>query len=61
MHAKNPVRVNMNNEGLTVSLIWKYRSVQSLGYILIINIVLNHLERHNRSAEILVQSLCNFF
>jgi len=50
---KNPLRVNMNNEGLAVSFIWKDRSAQSLGYILL-NIVLNPLERHNRSAEILV-------
>jgi len=43
----------MNNEGLAVSIIWKDQSTQSLGYILI-NIMLNPLERHNRSAEILV-------
>ena len=40
--------VNMNNEGLAVSFIWK-----EFGYILI-SIVLNPLERQNRSAEILV-------
>ena len=44
---------NMNNEGLVVSFIWKDQSAQSLGYILI-SIVLNPLERHDRSAEILV-------
>jgi len=43
----------MNNEGLAVPFIWKNLSAQSLGYILI-NIVLNHLERENRSAEVLV-------
>jgi len=43
----------MNNEGLVVSFIWKDRSAQSLRYIPI-NIVLNPLERHNHSAEILV-------
>ena len=43
----------MNNEGLAVSFIWKNRSAQSLGYILV-TIVLNPLERRNRSAEILV-------
>jgi len=43
----------MNNEGLAVSFIWKDRLAQSLGYILI-NIVLNPLERPNHSAEILV-------
>ena len=48
----------MNNDGLAVSFIWKDGSAQSLGYILII-IVLNPLERHNRTAEILVQSSCN--
>jgi len=42
----------MNNEGLAVSFIWKDRSAGSLGYILQ-NMVLNHLERHNRSAGIL--------
>jgi len=49
----NPLGVNMNNEGLAVSFIWKDQSAQSLGYIPI-NIVLNPLERHNHSAEILV-------
>jgi len=43
----------MNNEGLAVSFIWKNQSAQSLGYSPI-NIVLNTLERHNRSVEILV-------
>ena len=43
----------MNNKDLAVSFIWKDQSIQSLDYILI-NIVLNHSERHNRSAEILV-------
>ena len=43
----------MNNEGLAVSVIWKDQSTQSLGYILI-SIVLNPLERHVCSAEILV-------
>ena len=50
---KNLPRVSMNNEGLALLFIWKDRSTQSLGYILI-NIVLNPLERHDRSAEILV-------
>ena len=48
-----PLPVNMNNRGLAVSFIWKNKSVQQFGYILI-SIVLNPLERHNRSAEILV-------
>jgi len=43
----------MNNEGLVASFIWKDLSAQSLGYILI-NIVLNGLERNNCSAEILI-------
>jgi len=43
----------MNNDGSAMSFIWKDRSAQSLGYILI-SIVLNPLERHNRSAEMLV-------
>jgi len=43
----------MNNEGFVVSFIWKDRSAQSLDYILI-NFVFNPLERHSRSAEILV-------
>ena len=50
---KNLLQISMNNEGLAVSFIWKDRSAQSFCYILI-NIVLNPLERHNRSAEILV-------
>ena len=50
---KHSLRVNMNNEGLAVSFIWKNRSAQSLGYILI-SIVLNPLERQYRSAELLV-------
>jgi len=50
---KNPLPVNMNNEGLALSFIWKDRSSQSVDYILI-SIVLNPLERHHRSAEILV-------
>ena len=50
---KNPLRVKMNNEGLAMLFIWKDRSAQSLGYILI-SIVLNPLERYNHSAEILV-------
>ena len=49
---KDSVWVNINNEGLAVSFIWKDWSAQPLGKILI-NIVLNPLERHNRSAEIL--------
>jgi len=53
----NPQQVNMKNEGLAVSLIWIDWSAESLGYILI-NIVLNPLERHSRSGEI-PQSLCN--
>ena len=40
---KNSLRINMNNEGLVVSFIWKDRSVQSLYYILI-TIVLNRLD-----------------
>ena len=42
------LQVNMNNEGLAVSFIWKDCSAQSLGYILIT------LERYNRLAEIIV-------
>ena len=45
---KNPVRVNMTNEGLAVSFIWKDQDAQSLGYILI-TIVLNPLERQSFS------------
>ena len=45
---KHPLRVNMNNEGLAVSLI-----IQSLSYILI-SIVFNPFERRNRSAEMLI-------
>jgi len=41
----------MNNECLAVSFIRKDRSAQS---DIPISIVLNPLERHNRSAEILV-------
>jgi len=43
----------MNNQSLAVSFIWKDQSAKSLGHILI-NIVLNPLERQNRSDEILV-------
>jgi len=44
----------MNNEGLlAMSFIWKDQSAQSVGYIPI-SIVLNPLESHNHSAEILV-------
>ena len=43
----------MNNYGIAVSFVWKDRSAQSLDYILI-NIVLNPLERHNRSDEMVV-------
>ena len=45
----------MNKEGLAVDYhsSEKNCSTQSWGYIMI-NIVLNPLERHNRSAEILV-------
>ena len=50
---KNPLRVNMNNKALAVSFIRKDPSAESLAYILI-NGVLIPLERHNRSAEILV-------
>jgi len=52
-HAKNPLRDNMNNQGLVVSFIWKNLFPQSLGYILI-SIVIIILKRHSRSAEILV-------
>jgi len=52
----NPLQSEMNNQGLALSFMWKDRLAQSLGYVLI-NIVLNPLEIHNRSAEILV-SLC---
>ena len=53
MLKKDPLRVKMNNERLAASFIWKDRSAQSLGYILI-NIVLSPLEKRSRSAEILV-------
>jgi len=43
----------MKNEGLAVSFVWKDQYIQSLGDILINN-VLNPLMRHNRSAEIVV-------
>ena len=46
-------KVKMNTEGLAVSFIWKNRSAQSFGNILIY-IMLNPLERQNRLAEILV-------
>jgi len=49
----------MNNKDLAVSFIWKDWSTQSFGYILI-NIVLNTLERNNRSAEILLSVSANF-
>jgi len=32
---KNPLWININNEGLAVSFIWNNWSVQSLGYILV--------------------------
>ena len=50
---KKSLQVNMNNEALAVSFIWKYRSAQSLGYILT-NIVLNPWEMQNRSPEMQV-------
>jgi len=50
---KNPLQVNTNNYGLAESFIWKNQSTQTLSYILI-SIVLNPLEKHNRSAELLV-------
>jgi len=43
----------MNNEGLAVLFISKDWSAQLLGYILI-NIVLNTLDRHSNLAETLV-------
>jgi len=53
---KYPLQINMNNYGSAVSFIWKDRSPQSLGYLELPPpyIVLNPLERHSRSAEILV-------
>jgi len=52
------LQVKMNNEDLAVSFMWKDQSAQSLGYILISS-VLNPLERHSCSAEILVSAPCN--
>jgi len=50
---QNLLRVKIHNECLALSFIWKDRSAKSLGYIMI-NIVLNTLERYDRSPEILV-------
>jgi len=57
---KYPLPVNMNKEGLAVSFIWKNRSAQLFGNILII-IVLNPLKRQNRSAETAVGNRSNVF